>query len=166
MSEIDLDHANAIKKLGELAERIDFAMMATALDERPIHIVPMSTKKVDDKGCIWFLSSKESNHNRNLEKSNEVHLVYSDKGAMEFLNVFGTATITTDPTILKELYGKGDNAWFDGVNDPSLTAICVSPVDAFYWDPKDNKLLTLLKMGVAAVTGKEPELMDYGRLNI
>jgi predicted nucleic acid-binding protein len=42
----------------------------------------------------------------------------------------------------------------------------VKPTEAFYWDPKDNKLVTLVKMGVAAVTGDRPDLIDQGELKI
>lgn len=42
----------AISKVKEMAEPIDFTMMATNLSQQPIHAIPMSTKKVDDNGFI------------------------------------------------------------------------------------------------------------------
>lgn len=166
MSKENLYNDEAIKKVKEMAEDIDFAMMATNLEKTPIHMIPMSTKKVDDHGNIWFLSNKNSTHNENIMKDSSLHLIYSDTGDMQFLNVYGTATITTDRKMIDELYGSGDDAWFDGKDDPNITAISVKPTEAFYWDPKDNKLVTLVKMGVAAVTGDRPDLMDQGELKI
>jgi general stress protein 26 len=166
MSKENLYNDEAIKKVKEMAEDIDFAMMATNLEKTPIHMIPMSTKKVDDHGNIWFLSNKNSTHNENIMKDSSLHLIYSDTGDMQFLNVYGTATITTDRKMIDELYGSGDDAWFDGKDDPNITAISVKPTEAFYWDPKDNKLVTLVKMGVAAVTGDRPDLMDQGKLKI
>ncbi len=166
MSKENLYNDEAIKKVKEMAEDIDFAMMATNLEKTPIHMIPMSTKKVDDHGNIWFLSNKNSTHNENIMKDSSLHLIYSDTGDMQFLNVYGTATITTDRKMIDELYGSGDDAWFDGQDDPNITAISVKPTEAFYWDPKDNKLVTLVKMGVAAVTGDRPDLMDQGELKI
>ncbi|WP_391575340.1 pyridoxamine 5'-phosphate oxidase family protein [Aureliella helgolandensis] len=43
-------------KLKELAESIDFAMLCTDLEATPFHAIPMSTRRVDDQGHIWFLS--------------------------------------------------------------------------------------------------------------
>ncbi len=166
MTKKDLYNADAKAKIKKLAEGIDFAMLATALDSAPIHMVPMSTKKVDDEGNVWFLSGADSQHNQNIAKDRNVHLIYSDVGAMQFLNVFGRASITTDKVILEELYGSTDDAWFEGVDDPNLTAIQVEPTGAFYWDPKSNKLVSMFKMGVAAMTGNEPDLLDHGKIKL
>lgn len=164
MSKENLYNDKARKKLQEMAENIDFTMMATNLKKAPIHMIPMSTKKVDDQGNIWFLSNKNSTHNQNLLDNPNLHLIYVDKSDMEFLNVYGTATITTDRNVIDELYGKSDDAWFDGKDDPNITAISVKPTEAYYWDPKGNKLVTLVKMGVSAITGDEPDTMDFGAL--
>lgn len=162
----DFSHDAAIEKLRQLATDIDFAMFATALSHLPIHMIPMSTKKVDEQGRIWFLSRSDSQHNQNILQQHDVHLVYTDVGSMKFLSVYGTASIFTDKTILRELYGKSDDAWFDGIDDPNLTAISVTPKNVYYWDAKSNKLVTFFKMGVAAITGQEPELMDQGELKV
>jgi general stress protein 26 len=164
MSKENLYNDQAKKKVKELVEHIDFAMMATHLKQTPLHMIPMSTKKVDDHGAIWFLSNKNSTHNENISKDPHLHLIYADTGAMQFLNVYGTATITTDSNIIDDLYGIGDDAWFDGKNDPNLTAISVTPREAYYWDPKSNTLVTLVKMGIGALTGDQPDAMDFGAL--
>ncbi len=163
----DLTEADALTKLKDLAEGIGFAMLATALKTAPIHMIPMSTKKVDEHGRIWFLSGRDSTHNKHIEQDSEVHLIYANPGSMQFLNVFGTAEILTDKEILKELYGKADDAWFKGVDDPDLTALCITPKNAYHWDPKNNRLVTLARMGFAALTGQTPKrLMDQGQLKV
>ena len=166
MSKENLYNDDAKKKIKDMAESIDFTMMATNLQILPLHMVPMSTKKVDNHGLIWFLSSKQSTHNQNIMKDCHVHLIYADKSAMQFLNVYGQATITTDKTIINELYSKADDTWFDGKKDPNITAISITPTEAYYWDPKCNKLVTLAKMGVGALTGNEPDLMDQGKIKL
>ena len=164
MSTENLYNDDAKKKIKEMAEEIDFTMMATNLKKTPLHMIPMSTKKVDDQGNIWFLSNKNSTHNKNITEDAHLHLIYSDKSDMQFLNVFGTATITTDRKIIDELYGKSDDAWFDGKDDPNITALSIKPIEAYYWDPKNNKLVSLVKMGVGAITGDQPDMMDFGKL--
>ena len=166
MSKENLFSTEAIKKLQDMVDSIDFAMMATDLNSHPIHMIPMSSKKVDDQGRIWFLSNKSSQHNKNIKTNSKLHLIYASKGDMQFLNVFGNANITTDKTIINDLYKGSDDAWFEGKDDPNITAISVAPLEAFYWDPKDSKLVTLVKMGVGAITGNQPDLMDQGELKI
>ena len=164
MSKDNLYNDDAKKKIKEMAEDMDFAMLATNLKQLPLHMVPMSTKKVDDQGNILFLSDRSSTHNKNIIKDSNVHLIYVDKGSMQFLNVYGTATITRDQNMIDELYGKSDDAWFDGKNDPNVSVISIKPTESYYWDPKHNKLVSLVKMGVGAITGNQPDMMDVGKL--
>ncbi|OBX26563.1 general stress protein 26 [Gelidibacter algens] len=164
MSKENLYNDEAKNKIKEMAEDIDFTMMATNLKKTPLHMIPMSTKKVDAHGNIWFLSNKNSTHNQNIMNDANLHLIYGDKSDMQFLNVYGMATITTDRAMIDELYGSADDAWFDGKDDPNITAISVKPTEAFYWDPKSNKLVNLVKIGVGAITGNQPDTMDVGTL--
>ncbi len=164
MSTENLYNKEAKEKIKDLAESIDFTLMATNLGNKPFHTVPMSTKKVDENGNIWFLSGKDTDHNQNINTDNNVQLLYSKPGSMTFLTLYGKAFINTDKTILKELYGKTDDSWFEGVDDPSLCAIQFKPDDAHYWEPKSNKFVSLLKMGVGAITGNEPDISQHGDL--
>lgn len=166
MSTKNLSKKEADAKLKELVESIDFCMMATNLSSKPLHIVPMSTKKIDGEEGIWFLSGKDSDHNQNIVADSEVQLIYSMPSKMEFLNLYGRATIKTDRLILEELYDASDDSWFDGVDDPNLTAICFKPSHAYYWDTKDNQLVSLLKMGYGAVTGQKVDVGEEGKLNM
>ncbi|RYM30847.1 general stress protein [Brumimicrobium glaciale] len=164
MSEKNLNLNESRKKLKELVESIDFAMFTSNLSKPPFHTVPMSTKKVDINGNLWFLSGRTSQHNINIQIDEKVLLNYANSGDFEFLTVYATAKIVNDKAILEDLYGKADDAWFDGVEDPNLTAICVAPEDAHYWEAKSGKLVSLLKMGVGAITGKQPDMGKEGDL--
>jgi len=166
MSTTNLYNQEAKEKMKDLAEDIDFTMLATRLGKKPFHAIPMSTKKVDELGNIWFLSGRDSQHNANIVKNNDVQLLYSKPSNMEFMVVSGTAHITTEKSILEELYGPSDDMWFDGFEDPNLSAIKVQPNEAHYWEPKHNKLVTLFKMGVSTITGNEPDLGEDGDLEL
>ncbi|TDT45249.1 general stress protein 26 [Maribacter spongiicola] len=161
-----LFNKSAQDKIKELAEAIDFTMLATNLSKRPIHAIPMSTKKVDENGNIWFLSNKHSTHNANIHIDEEIHLFYAKAMSMEFMNVYGTAEILEDRSIISKFYQKSDDNWFNGENDPNITAIKVTPKDAHYWDTKNNMLISLFKMGIGAFTGEKPDLGEEGKLTI
>jgi len=166
MTTQDLSAKQAIDKIKELAESIDFALLCTDLTSQPFHAIPMSTKRVDDDGSIWFLSGQDSTHNINILRNLAVQLLYSDPKSMRFLIIYGQALILTEGPILKSLYKKSDDAWFDSVEDPNLSAIKVVPHSAHYWDIKGNKLAALWKMGVAAVTGSEADIVEHGDLKV
>ena len=156
------DEAKA--KIKELVEDIDFNMFLTGLSSTPPNAAPMSTKQVDAEGNLWFLSTIEHDTVTNILTNPEVQLCYNNPGNMEFLSVFGHARIVSDKAKLEELYGKMDDTWFDGVDDPNLRAIAVTPQEAQYWEPKNNKVVTLFKMAYGAITGDKVEIGEEGHL--
>ena len=162
----NLTKEQANEKIKSLVSSIDFAMMETNLGGRPTHIIPMSTKKVDDHGRIWFLSNATSEHNRNIENDNKMQLIYSSPGDMKFMSLYGEAIITKDAVVIEKLYGKLDDTWFEGKNDPNVSAIAFTPLDGHYWDTKYNKLVSLIKMGAGVITGKMQDLGTQGDLDV
>lgn len=166
MSTENLNKEESWKKLRSLVDDIKVAMMVTGLEKRPINAVPMTTKKVDDEGNVWFISMGDSQHNKNLQINKDVHLLYSDPDDMEFLTLYGRAEVTKDRSVLEDLYNPKTDNWFDGVDDPKLTAIKITPAEAYYWDSKTNKYISLLKMGVGALTGDNMDIGEKGKLNL
>jgi general stress protein 26 len=166
MSTENLNKEESWKKLRELVDDIKVAMMVTGLEKRPINAIPMRTKKIDDKGNIWFVSANNSEHNKNLQINEQVHLLYSDPDDNEFVTLYGEAEITKDRKILDDLYSSTSDTWFDGVDDPNLTAVKVKPVEAYFWDSKTNKYVTLFKMGIGALTGEKQDVGEKGKLDL
>ena len=156
----------AKKKIKELTEEIETSMMVTALGESPLQAVPMTQKKIDMHGDIWFLSPGDSDHNKNIIKNKEVQLLYSEPSSKKFLSVFGEAEIVVEQSILEELYSSVSDNWFDGKDDPNLTALKFTPKEAYYWDTKSNKLVSLFKMTVGAVTGNKEDVGEKGKLTV
>lgn len=166
MSTENLNKEESWNRLRKMVDDIKVAMMVTGLEKKPINAIPMRTKKIDDKGNIWFISAGNSEHNKNLQINEQVHLLYSKPDDNEFLTLFGQAEVTKDKSILKDLYSATTDNWFDGVDDPNLTAIKIKPVEAYYWDSKTNKYVTFLKMGLGALTGSSPDIGEKGKLNL
>lgn len=166
MSTENLNQEKAQDKLKELIDDIGVAMMVTALGKKPLNAIPMTTKKVDKQGNIWFLSLKTSEHNSNITQFKEVQLLYSDPSDMEYVSVYGLGEITTDRKVLEELYDKTSDNWFENIDDPNLTAIKVTPQQAYYWDTKTNKYITLYKLGLGALTGDKQDIGKKGKLNL
>lgn len=166
MSTDNLQNHKAISKLKDLIEDVKVGMMLTDFSHSPISAIPMTTKKVDDDGTVWFFSGLSSEHNTNIAKNPHIQMLYSDPGDMKFLSAYGQAAIVTDTKILKDLYSKVDDAWFTGEDDPNLTAIKFTPEEAYYWDSKTNKYISLFKIGAAAINGGKPDVGEKGKLDL
>lgn len=166
MSTENLNNEEAIKKIKDIAEDVDFTMMVTNLGSQPLSAIPMSTKKVDDAGSIWFLSNKNSDHNKDLEKDSACQLLYSGGNDMKFLSVYGKAHITVDKNVIDELYSRADTIWFEGKDDPNITVIKFVPSEAVYWDSGTNKLVSLFKMAKGAITGNKQDIGKTGHIDV
>ncbi|MDT0677130.1 pyridoxamine 5'-phosphate oxidase family protein [Autumnicola musiva] len=166
MSTKNLNNKEAKEKLTSLVKDIKTGFLMTGLGNKPVSAIPMSTKKVDDEGNIWFLSSMASDHNADIAKDDEVQLLYSNTSDMEFISIFAKATIVTDKETLEDFYSNVDDAWFSGSDDPNLSAIKIRPQEAYYWDSKQNKYITLFKMGLAALTGDQKDVGEKGKLDM
>jgi len=165
MSKENLSQVEAKQKFREMVDKIKIAMFATKLTSKPLHVAPMYTKRVDESGNLWFLSSENSDHNHNILRDPNCQLLFSDGGS-NFLSVYGSSEIIDDRDTITSLYSKMDNAYFDGKDDPQIRAIKFMPEEAAYWSADGNKLVSLFKMGVAAVTGINQDLGTSGKMDL
>lgn len=157
---VDLERDKAIKKMQELVKHNKLCLFGTRLDDIPIEVRPMSTQDVDNDGNFWFLSGHSSNKNFELSHDSRVQLFYSNTGDAEYLTVFGHAEEIRNKDYINDLWSPIAKAWFkEGKNDPDLTVIKVAPELAYYWDTKNSKMVSLMKIMVSAVSGAT---MDEG----
>ncbi len=163
----DLERHEGIKQLKELAESIRIAMFCTKTDKIPLETRPMATQEVDEQGNIWFFSAANSDKNIEIKDQDNVQLIYANPSSSQFLSISGTATQSRDRKKIDELWNKMAEAWFKGgKDDPSLTLIKVTPNDAYYWDTKHGKMVTLLKIAVSAVSGAHMDGGVEGKIRI
>nr|WP_321222824.1 pyridoxamine 5'-phosphate oxidase family protein [uncultured Psychroserpens sp.] len=162
----DLIGQEAISKIAALLDNNKLAMMATKLDSMPFSVCPMTTQEIDNTGKLWFFTGKSSEHYKYLQKDNRLHLTYANQSNQEYLSVYGTAQLLVDKQKIDALWSPILKVWFDGKDDPNLALLCVTIKDAYYWDQKYNKAVTIFKMAKAAVTGEESDTNNQGELTI
>ena len=122
----------AIEKIKSLAESANTCHFVTSLGKIPLSTRPMATQKVDDEGCIWFMSEKESSKNDEIMDDGNVQLFYSNQSSSEYLSIFGTAEILFDKNLIEEMWSPIAKAWFtEGKDDPSISLIKVTPKDGY-----------------------------------
>jgi general stress protein 26 len=151
----NLTHEEAIRKFQELVTHESTCLFTTRLTEVPLTTRPMAIQKVCDQGNFWFLSASDSDKNQEIMSDPRVQLFISNTSNYEFLSVYGRATVTRDRNKIEELWSDIAKAWFpEGKDDPRVTVIKVIPEEGFYWDTKDGKLVSMIKILASAVSGK------------
>lgn len=163
----NLMDSKGLEKLKELIDSAKMCHFVTDLTNRPLAARPMATQQVDEDGTIWFFSGKSSDKNKDIENSSEVQLFYSQTGNSEYLSVYGHAEVLVDRNKIDELWSPFAKTWFnEGKDDPELTLIKVVPEEAYYWDTKHNKFVSLAKILVGAVIGKQMDDGVEGKIKV
>ena len=160
----DLTGNDAVSRIRSLVDSAESCFFCTAVaansDGRRLQGAfsatrPMSVRKVDDDGTLWFLSAADSHKNAELTRNPEVELYFQGSPHGEFLHLRGSASITTDRSVISTLWSPFIKTWFtDGVDDPRLTAIRVSPADGYFWDTRHGGAVAGVKMLIGAAIGR------------
>lgn len=161
MSKENLFNAEAIEKLKELSEKARICMFITNLnDKSPLNSRPMGLQECDQEGNLWFISSKESGKNIQIEHDNEVQLYFMNNSNHEYLSIKGDAYIYDDKATIEDKWSVVANAWFDGKDDPDVSIIRVTPEEVYYWDTKFGKFVTMVHFVSAIIVGKKTDNSD------
>ena len=164
----DLHGSEAAGKIKELSEKAKNCFFCTNVsDGQPFATRPMSVQKIDDNGIFWFLSASDSHKNAEIGKDSKVQLLFQGSTYSDFLSVVGTASISTDKTKIKELWEPILKTWFtEGVDDPRVTVISVTPDEGYYWDNKHGQVVAFAKQIAGAIMGKTMDDSIEGKLKV
>ena len=145
--------AKRIQEMTDDAESCFFCTSEKAGESQGVR--PMSVKKADDQGRLWFLSASDSHKNQEIEADPKVRIFLQGSENAGFLMLDGQATISRDKERIDDLWNPIMKTWFtEGKDDPRITAICVTPTGGYYWDNKHGGLVAATKMVIGAVIGK------------
>lgn len=164
----DLSGNEATQKIKELTNSAKTCFFCTRIEGgKPFSTRPMSVQKVDDEGNFWFLSANDSHKNEELTLDHSVQLLFQGSSYSDFLNIYGTATISQDKQKIKELWEPILKTWFtEGEDDPRISVIKVEPTEGYYWDTKHNGAVAFIKRVAGAVVGKTIDDSIEGKLTV
>lgn len=158
---------DALARIKELVEDIDFTMLTTQDDDGQLVSRPMSTRQMDDAGDIWFFTAEDTKKVDEAEEHRNVGLAYLDAKGHRYVSVAGRAEIVHDEAKMAELYTPDLNIWFeDGLDTPGITLLRVTPVECEFWEPSKGKIAQAAGMLKALVTRDTPDddIMAHGRI--
>lgn len=162
------------KKLDELyglIEGIEIAMMTTRRADGSLVSRPMATQERQPGADLWFVTDVESEKIGELDLDPEVSLSYFKN--YEWVSISGTATVSTDREMIRQLYKPDWKAWFGdeggardgGPDDPRFALILVDATSAVYGKRNKSRPLVLFEVVKGMVTGDAPDVADVEKLN-
>lgn len=155
-----------IEILKNKAEEIRICLFTTVSAKDEFSSRPMATAKIEDDGSIWFFTNEYSLKSKEISKENEVTLGYSDPSSNSYLTVNGKAELVDDKVRKEAYFSAPVKAWFpDGLEDPRLILIKVTPVTAEYWDSSSSKMVVLFNMLKAIVKGEKYDEGVHDKIN-
>jgi general stress protein 26 len=153
------ERQEAIAKLQELIEGIDFCMLTT-VDGGHLRSRPMSTQQFEFDGDLWFFTRDNTHKIEEIEKDDRVCVAYAKPEDNHFVSVSGRTDVVKDRAKIEELWNPILKAWFpEGLDDPHLCLLRVRVEQAEYWDSPSGTLVQLFGFVKALATGEE---MSYG----
>jgi general stress protein 26 len=157
---------NGLKKLRNLLGNTRTVMMATNLEKIPFSICPMTLQEMDRKGDLWFFTSRNSDHFKDIESDNRVQLIVTNTDDHTYISLYGNAVQVVDDRKVDELWNPMLQAWFNGKDDSDLALLNINVESAFYWDNDQNKLVSLYHLAKAAAIGERADLGEKGHINL
>lgn len=162
-----LQNGEAIEKLKEIVGHQGICMMITKMGEDIAHSRPMGVAEVDDDGAFWFLTLCTSRKYRELGEDPRVDLHFTNPSDQEFLTVNGRATFLNDRARIERLFSPIAKVWVpDGPENPDLRLIKVTPLDGYYWDTKNGKVIAGIKILASLISDRKDDGGVEGKVTV
>lgn len=154
-----------LRKLGELIEGIEIAMLTTRAADGSMVSRPLQTLAFDANGELVFFTAADSPKIGQLTDDADVNLAYARPDEQRYVSVRGRARIDRDRAAIDELWSIGQNVFFPaGKDDPNLVVLHVRVRDAAYWEPAGNVVARALDFARGMLSGEPADLGRHGTL--
>lgn len=160
------ENEEGLRKIRTMIDEQKTVMMASQLDKTPFSVCPMILQQMDEKGDLWFFTSKSSGLFKDIEKDNRVQIIYSDERKQKYLSIFGNATHVIAEQKKDELWNCALLKWFTGKEDPDLALLSVNLQNSYYWDNENNKPVPFFKMDPSLLSKEKSKKSEKGYVNL
>ena len=163
------------KKLDDLYKLIDGIEVAMFTTRRPDgHLVsrPMQVQERRTGSDLWFMTNFESHKLEELATDPHVNLGFYKDGTREWVSVSGSAVISRDKNLIRELYKPDWRAWLGdqggerdgGPDDPRIALVLVEAHSVTYSKKDRPAPLALFSVVKGMITGDTPKVSDLREL--
>jgi general stress protein 26 len=157
---IEIDH------VWKIVEKIGTCMLATRSAAKT-HARPMHAMLDRRAGCLWFITDQRGAKDDEIKASPDVCLAFADTGSNTYLSITGRAEVMDDAAKARELWNNEAQAWWPkGPADPEVRVLRVIPDSAEYWDTRGHSITVALKLAVARLSGKPPDLGENKKVRL
>src|SRR3954467_15745572 len=154
-----------LRKLGELIEGIEVAMLTTHAADGSMVSRPLQTLEFDAGGELVFFTSVGSKKVDELSASHDVNIAYANPGKQVYVSVRGTARIDRDRATIDALWSPVQKVFFPGgKDDPNLVVLRIRVRDAAYWESAGNFVARALDFAAGMLSGEPRDLGTHGKL--
>ncbi|MFG6120315.1 pyridoxamine 5'-phosphate oxidase family protein [Thalassobacillus sp. B23F22_16] len=133
------ENQETIKKIKDLIKDEKVAMLTTLTPEGKLMSRPMRTQEVEmdmDKEEIWFLTEKDTEKYRDIERNSAVNLAYAGSS---YVSISGSAEFVQDEDKKKDYWNKILGRLLNtSPDDPNVVLVKVTPEIAEYWESGVN----------------------------
>jgi general stress protein 26 len=158
---IDTQATADLRKLAELIDGIDVAMLTTHAADGSMVSRPLQALKFDTNGELVFFTSIDSAKIDQLTENPDVNVAFADAHHQRYVSVRGSARMDREAATVEELWSLPQKIFFpQGKDDPHLVVLRVQVRDAAYWESAGNFVARALDFA-RGLLGDEPS--DLGK---
>jgi len=157
---------NELAKLYEMIDALDTAMLTTR--RRDGHLVSraMANQKHAPGADLWFVTTGSSGKLDDLTNDPHINLAYYKDRTREWISVAGTAKVSRDREIIRQLYAEDWRIWFPDegdprhgtAEDPRMVLIGVDVHSAVFLEVNKPQPVVLYEIAKGWFTGTMPDL--------
>lgn len=163
------------KKLDDLYALIDGIEVAMFTTRRPDGQLVSRAMEVQERTAgtdLWFMTNWESHKLEELATDPHVNLAFFKDRTREWVSVSGSAIISRDKKLIRELYKPDWKAWLGdqggerdgGPNDPRIALILVEATSVTYSKKDRPAPVVLFNLVKGMLTGEPPKVADLREL--
>jgi general stress protein 26 len=156
-ADVAAERARVAAEVWEKAARIRVGML-TAKDGNQLNSRPMTIQQVEPSpGVVCFFTGLHGNRAVSIGAGAAANLTVTDHSDSFYVSIAGDAKLVDDRAKKEELWSMMAKAWFPGgLDDPNLGLIRLEVHSVEYWDSDHSKMVQMLMMAKAAMTGHPP----------
>ena len=141
----DHNQTEEVKKLNELISDSKVAMLTTVDLNGSLQSRPMASLDRRFDGELWFFSRKSSHKTREIQKTHQVNICYSNSEDSAYVSLSGEAEVIDDLKKLIEFWKPELKAYFPmGLEDPDLALLRVKIATAEYWESPSSWMMKII----------------------